>query len=130
MNKQKTPSSQGRKLGHGTPIRRGAALAVVMMGFVATSGGLASNAPKGDKAFGEYLSSVCVTCHQVSGQSIGGIPPIIAWPEEQFVAVINSYRWKERDNEVMQTVAAQLTDEEIAALAAYFGSLPNQPAVK
>lgn len=130
MNKNKTTASQGRKQGRSTLIGRAGALAVVIAGFVATSGGLASNTPKGDKAFGEYLSSVCVTCHQISGQSIGGIPPIVAWPDEQFIAVINSYRWKERDNEVMQTVAAQLTDEEIAALAAYFGSLPDQTQKK
>jgi cytochrome c553 len=29
---------------------------------------------------------------------------------------------------VMQTIAARLSDEEIAALAAYFGSLPAPPA--
>lgn len=85
--------------------------------------------PKGDAAFGEYLSSLCVTCHLPSGKAVGGIPPIVAWPEDQFVAVVNSYRWKERDNEVMQTVTAQLSDDEIAALAAYFGGLSNQPDV-
>lgn len=86
--------------------------------------------PKGDAAFGEYLSSLCVTCHLPSGRAVGGIPPIVAWPEDQFIAVINSYRWKDRDNEVMRTVTAQLTDEEIAALAAYFGGLTIQPDVK
>lgn len=91
---------------------------------------LAAEVIKGDRDFGEYLSSLCVTCHQLSGKATGGIPPIVAWPEDQFIAVLNSYRWKDRDNEVMQTVTAQLTDEEIAALAAYFGGLPNQPAVK
>ena len=85
---------------------------------------------KGDRDFGEYLSAVCVTCHQISGKTTGGIPPIVAWPEDQFIAVINSYRWKDRDNLVMQTVTAQLTDEEIAALAAYFGALPSQPDIK
>ncbi|HRE20973.1 MAG TPA: hypothetical protein PKW21_08070 [Rhabdaerophilum sp.] len=85
--------------------------------------------PKGDVAFGEYLSSLCVTCHLPSGKAVGGIPPIVAWPEDQFIAVVNSYRWKERDNEVMQTVTAQLSDDEIAALAAYFGGLSNQPDV-
>jgi cytochrome c553 len=102
---------------------------LVGLGF-SVSAAFASNAPKGDKAFGEYLSSLCVTCHQISGQSTGGIPPIVAWPDEQFIAVLNSYRWKERENEVMQNIAAQLGDEEIAALAAYFGSLPNKPKVK
>lgn len=85
---------------------------------------------KGDKAFGEYLSSLCVTCHQITGKATGGVPPIIAWPDDQFIAVMNSYRSKDRENLVMRTIAAPLTDEEIAALAAYFGSLPYQPAMK
>ena len=92
--------------------------------------GAAAAQPKGDSAFGEYLSSLCVTCHLPSGQMVGGIPPIVAWPEEQFVAVMHSYRAKERDNNVMQNVAEKLSDDEIAALAAYFGGLANQPKVQ
>lgn len=84
---------------------------------------------KGDKAFGEYLSAECVTCHQISGK-FDGIPPIIGWPDESFVEIMNEYKKKERSNAVMQTIAGRLSDEEIAALAAYFGSLPQQPAVK
>lgn len=118
-------TTTGRAPGYRTRFRLALAAAAV-----ALSAPLSAEIVKGDRDFGEYLSSLCVTCHQVSGKSTGGIPPIIAWPEDQFVAVINAYRWKDRDNEVMQTVTAQLTDEEIAALAAYFGALPNQPAVK
>ena len=81
----------------------------------------------GDRALGEYLSAECVACHQLSGR-FQGIPPIVAWPEEAFVAAMNAYRLKERPNPVMQTIAGRLTDEEIAALAAYFGSLPAPPA--
>lgn len=108
-----------------TGFRLALAMAVALL-----SAPLSAEVVKGDRDFGEYLSSLCVTCHQVSGKATGGIPPIVAWPEDQFIAVINSYRWKDRDNEVMQTVTAQLTDEEIAALAAYFGALPNQPETK
>jgi cytochrome c len=99
-------------------------------GSISAPAGTPVSQPKGDAAFGEYLSSLCVTCHLPSGRAVGGIPPIVAWPEDQFIAVINSYRWKDRDNEVMRTVTAQLTDEEIAALAAYFGGLTIQPDVK
>ena len=81
----------------------------------------------GDRAFGEYLSAECVACHQLTGR-YQGIPPIVAWPEETFVAVMNGYRLRVRPNPVMQTIAARLSDEEIAALAAYFGSLPAPPA--
>lgn len=120
--------------------RRGPGTGLALAGLILSALPLASGAgaqqaapasrTKGDAAFGEYLSSLCVTCHLPSGQAVGGIPPIVAWPEDQFVAVINSYRWKERDNEVMQTVTAQLSDEEIAALAAYFGGLTIQPKVQ
>jgi cytochrome c553 len=75
-----------------------------------------------DKAFGEYLSSECVTCHQISGR-YEGIPPIVGWPEPIFVEVMDDYRQKKRANAIMQTVAQRLSPEEVAALAAYFGSL-------
>ncbi|MFN3482855.1 c-type cytochrome [Rhabdaerophilum calidifontis] len=86
--------------------------------------------PRGDAAFGEYLSSLCVTCHQASGQATAGIPPIVAWPEDQFIAVMHSYRDKQRENIVMQNIAAPLSDEEIAALAAYFGGLAIRPKIQ
>ncbi|HZB37845.1 MAG TPA: c-type cytochrome [Beijerinckiaceae bacterium] len=84
---------------------------------------------KGDRAFGEYLSAECVTCHQLTG-GFAGIPPIVGWPDESFVAVMNEYKLKQRPNAVMQTLAARLSDEEIAALAAYFGSLAPRPAAQ
>lgn len=80
---------------------------------------LAPHAYADNKALGQYLASECTGCHQLSGAS-SGIPAIVGWPRDQFVAVVKSYRAKERDNEVMRTIAARLTDEEIAALAAYF----------
>jgi cytochrome c553 len=83
----------------------------------------------GDKAFGEYLSSECVTCHQVSGR-FDGIPPIIGWPEASFVEIMKQYRTKDRTNPVMQTIAGKLSEEEIAALAAYFGSLKSPTRAK
>lgn len=103
----------------------------ILLALGVASPALASNEPrKGDRELGEYLSSECVTCHQITGQVTGGVPDIIAWPDEQFIAVMKSYREKERENVVMQTLAARLSDEEIEALAAYFGSLPNQPRIR
>ncbi len=77
---------------------------------------------KGDPAYGEYLSSDCTTCHQVSGGD-DGIPSIVQWPEEDFVTAMHAYKDKHRDNQVMQMMAGRLNDEEIAALAAYFATL-------
>ena len=57
-----------------------------------------------DKAFGEYLSSECVTCHQISGR-YEGIPPIVGWPEPIFIEIMDDYRQKKRANPIMQTMA-------------------------
>ena len=76
----------------------------------------------GDRELGQYLSSECVTCHQATGKVADGLPPIVGWPEDQFVAVMNSYKDKQRDNAVMQTIAGRLKDEDIAALAAFFSA--------
>lgn len=75
---------------------------------------------KGDREWGEYLSSECLTCHQIDG-SDEGIPSIRHWPEENFVLAMHAYKQKVRLHPVMQMMASRLTDEEIAALAAYFG---------
>jgi cytochrome c553 len=86
--------------------------------------GIASSpAPAGDKALGEYLSSECVTCHQLSGRQQPGIPSIIGIPETRFAELLHEYKAKRRSNPVMQTITAKFSADEIAALAAYFASL-------
>lgn len=87
--------------------------------FVLTAGVALENAAAGDRELGQYLSAECVTCHRTSGGA-QGIPKIAGWPEDQFIAVMNAYKDKQRDNPVMQTIAGRLEAGDIAALAAYF----------
>lgn len=82
-----------------------------------------------DPELGKHLSAECVTCHRSAGQTAGGVPQIVGWPEEQFVAVMKAYQDKLRDNPVMQTIAGRLGTEDLAALAAYFGGI-RQPLPK
>ena len=79
---------------------------------------------QGDPKYGEYLSSECTTCHQADGAD-EGIPSIVLWPEEDFVAAMHAYKSKTRQHPVMNMVAGRLNDEEIAALAAYFATLAD-----
>lgn len=76
----------------------------------------------GDRDYGEYLASECLTCHQ-SGGSDQGIPSITHWPTEDFAIAMHAYKRKLRPHPVMQMMASRLSDEEIAALAAYFKDL-------
>lgn len=76
----------------------------------------------GDPEYGEYLSSECTSCHQLSGND-DGIPDITQWPSEDFAIAMHSYKNNERIHPVMQMMAGRLSDEEIASLAAYFENL-------
>ena len=80
---------------------------------------------EGDVEYGEYLSSECVTCHQLSGHA-DGIPSVVGWPKEAFIRALFEYKTNVRTNQVMQNMTVNLGNEEIAALAAYFGSLDPQ----
>ena len=73
----------------------------------------------GDIAYGEYLASECVTCHVPSND----IPPIKGIDKAHFIEAMNSYKTGERSNEVMQSVAKSLGEEEIESLAEYLYSL-------
>jgi len=79
----------------------------------------------GDVDYGEYLSSECVTCHQVSGRA-DGIPSIIGWPKKPFIRALFEYKTNIRSHQVMQNMTVNLGNEEIAALAAYFGTIDPQ----
>ena len=96
--------------------------ALQMMTILATVVSMPMHGSAADAAFGAYLAGECATCHRADGQN-KGIPSITGWPPDQFVAVMQSYKNKDRPNPVMQTIAGRLTDTEMAALAAYYGAL-------
>lgn len=72
-----------------------------------------------DPDYGEYLAGECVTCH--SGAAAGGVPAIDHLPPNYFVRSLLEYQSGVRTNQVMQLMAKNLGDDEIAALAAFFG---------
>ncbi|MEM8795020.1 MAG: c-type cytochrome [Pseudomonadota bacterium] len=79
----------------------------------------------GDVEYGQYLAGECTTCHQATGGD-DGIPEIIGWPKETFIHALYEYKQEVRANPVMRTLTKRLGDEEMAALAAYFGSLEKE----
>lgn len=76
----------------------------------------------GDPEYGEYLANECTSCHRRDGGD-AGIPSIVGWPQEDFVVALHAYKEKIRVHPVMQMMAGRLSDEEIAALAAYFAKI-------
>lgn len=87
--------------------------------FVAAAETAASRAA--DAELGRYLSSECLTCHGGAGAH-DAIPNIHGISETIFAEVVKAYREKRLSNPVMQNIAGRLSDEDIAALAAYFAT--------
>jgi cytochrome c len=75
------------------------------------------------RAYGQHLGRECVGCHRIDGVD-NGIPGIVGWPAADFVVTMGYYKGGQRPNAAMASVAQSLDDDQIAALAAYFASVP------
>ena len=80
-------------------------------------------------ALGKHLAQECTTCHRIDGTD-NGIPSIVGLDPEYFAGTIGFYQRGERTNQAMESVAQSLDDEQVAALAAYYASLPKPKVVK
>lgn len=113
---------QARKDAFPRRAAAGTAIAVLALALASAAAAETVSEPVGDSEYGAYLAGECATCHQESGE-YDGIPPIVGWPKDVFVAVMRDYREGERENPVMRTIAGRYDDEALRALAAYFASL-------
>ena len=77
-------------------------------------------------AYGRHLSQECTTCHRRDG-SDKGIPSIIGLEPDFFVTTMKFYQTGARANQVMNSVAQALNEEQFQALAIYFASLKPAP---
>lgn len=105
----------------------------VAVALTAATGGAALGlAAPGDadkaRRYGQHLAQECSGCHRVDGVD-NGIPSIVGWDAQRFIATLEFYRSGQRTNPVMVSVARSLDETQIAALAAYYASLPK-PAPK
>lgn len=78
----------------------------------------------GDAAAGKAKSATCAACHGEGGaKPIMPIYPILAGQHADYMAkALNDYKTGARKDPVMTGMAAPLTEQDIADLAAYFAS--------
>lgn len=72
---------------------------------------------------GHLLAQSCAGCHGQEGAGVGAAPAIAGIPPEDFIAMWSEFRADERPATIMNRIARGYTDDEIAALAAYFAAL-------
>mgnify|MGYP001380107932 CR=1 FL=1 len=82
----------------------------------------------GNAAKGKEKSAVCAACHGADGNSAAADFPKIAGQYPDYIATtLRHYKAGKRKNPIMAPMAANLSPEDIADLAAYFSS--QTPAV-
>lgn len=92
--------------------------------------------PQGRIAIGEQLANAkgkatgqsCIDCHGADGNApIDPTYPRLGGQYGDYLAhALQAYRRGDRDHMLMTPQAASLSDQDIADLAAYFGSRPTQ----
>ena len=83
----------------------------------------------GNPAKGEPLTAVCGGCHGEGGVSTDAATPSLASQDPQYLAnAIKAYRTTRRKNDTMSRIVANLTDQEIDDIVAYYTTQKSRPA--
>ncbi len=90
---------------------------------------LALPARAADLAAGQARAEPCAACHGAQGVSDNPAIPSLAGQRDQFLQwQLVFFRSGRRANEIMGPMAADLSDEDVRNLGAYFASLPRGQA--
>lgn len=77
----------------------------------------------GDPVKGKEKSAVCAACHGADGNSAAPDFPKLAGQYHDYIVIaLQHYKSGKRKNPIMAPLAATLTPQDIANLAAYFSS--------
>ena len=86
-----------------------------------------SDAFAADPAQGRKLAGQCKTCHGLDGIAKIPIAPNLAGESQIYIEnQLKAFRSGKREHEMMSVVAKNLTDQEIADLAAWYESIEVQ----
>ena len=91
---------------------------------IATLTGAAAPGVGADAAVGRTKAGACRTCHGIDGVARIPIAPHIAGESRIYLETqLKAFRSGKRQHEIMSVVAGQLSDEDIADLAAWYSSI-------
>jgi cytochrome c553 len=77
----------------------------------------------GDTAAGKAKATACGMCHGPNGEGTSMAPKLKGEDPAKFAQSIQDFKSGKRDNAMMRSQAAALSDTDVANLAAYFASL-------
>lgn len=97
--------------------------------LLAMTMGLCMNVQAGDPAAGKALTVTCAACHGEDGNSMVPTFPKLAGQNENYlIKQINDIKYKRRPIASMIGQVDNMTDEQIADIAAYYASQTQTPS--
>jgi cytochrome c553 len=88
-------------------------------------------AAAGNPAQGQQKSTVCQTCHGATGIAVQPIYPNLAGQHEDYLVMsLKAFRDGGRENAIMSGFAANLSDQDIEDLAAWYASQSGLVEIK
>ena len=82
--------------------------------------------PAGDAAAGSQKTQMCVGCHGIPGwrtayPEVYSVPKLGGQHPQYIIKALQEYKSGQRSFATMRAIAANLSDEDIADIAAYYG---------
>jgi cytochrome c553 len=99
---------------------------LIVAGALAVAAPFAASAQgSADAARGKV--SMCVGCHEIPGYkssfpTVYSVPMITGQSSKYIEAALTAYRKGERSHPTMRAIAGSLSDQDIADIAAYYGT--------
>jgi cytochrome c553 len=96
---------------------------------------LPSRPAEGDAAAGKRKTSMCVGCHGIGGYKtvfpeVYHVPKLGGQHAAYIVKALQEYKARNRSHPTMRAIAAGLSDQDMADLAAYYASDSMKSAAK
>jgi cytochrome c553 len=96
----------------------------LILGSLALLLGISNAGAAGDAAAGRKAVVKCQACHGVDGQSKNPEAPHISGQVDRYIIkALKRYQSGERQDPMMSMIVKQLSEEDIANLAAYYSSI-------
>ncbi len=101
-------------------MTRNTAVAALCMGMLVAAGVQAG----GDPAKGAELAVDCAACHGEEGLGDDTFPAIAGRDEAAMAASLTGFKSGETEGDFMPDIVAELSEQDIADVAAYYATLP------
>ena len=94
-----------------------------------------ASAPVGDSAAGAQKIEMCIGCHGIVGwrtafPEVYRVPKLSGQSPQYIVLALKQYKSGDRGHPTMKAIAASLSDDDMANIAAYYSQAPLTTAAK